>query len=138
MCLESLSPKPLSSQPGSAAPALSSTNTSGRSTAAPFQRLPIDMLVRAISRAGAPTRLAILGTRGMASAAAPETPQLEFGRAMVWGRGSLGLRPSDGLQRQLDNLAVTALKPTVLNTLTDTRIEQVSYCRQCTSMYLGH
>ena len=58
------------------------------------------------------------------SAAVPEA--LEFGKAIVWGKGSLGMRPSEGMQRQLENLSVAPLKPTPLNTLTDQRITDVS------------
>lgn len=58
------------------------------------------------------------------STAVPEV--LEFGKAIVWGKGSLGMRPSEGMQRQLENLSVAPLKPTPLNTLTDQRITDVS------------
>ncbi|KAA0168521.1 hypothetical protein FNF27_00961 [Cafeteria roenbergensis] len=59
------------------------------------------------------------------SAAVPEA--LEFGKAIVWGKGSLGMRPSEGMQRQLENLSVAPLKPTPLNTLTDQRITDMTF-----------
>lgn len=58
------------------------------------------------------------------STAVPEA--LEFGKAIVWGKGSLGMRPSEGMQGQLDNFSMAPLKPTPLNTLTDQRITDVS------------
>jgi alpha-tubulin suppressor-like RCC1 family protein len=57
---------------------------------------------------------------------------LTAGRGIVWGRGSLGLRPNEGFARQLDKLSMAALKPTPMNTLVDTPIEQVRCAvRQC-------
>ena len=48
---------------------------------------------------------------------------LQKGRAIVWGRGPLGMRPPEGMS--LGNLSMAPSSPVALNTLTDKRIEKV-------------